>query len=97
MLTPREFSFATPADLGGKAAYRKFCEVAGLNPVPGGYGLLHVADCVSGARFTMVTPDVEYVRAIVELDADKGTAGLAIPPEKFMTRAGWPDDWLSER
>ena len=98
MLTPKEFVIATPteiSDLGEieEAVYRQLCEVGDLEPVPGGYGMLLAVEVDSGARFTLVTTDIEYVRALGEADAET-MAGLVIPPEKFVQRVGWPDDWF---
>ncbi|MFD4788880.1 hypothetical protein ACFWN1_17855 [Streptomyces sp. NPDC058459] len=92
MLTPKEFAFATPQDLGGTAAYRRVCKVAGLNPVPDGYGMLLATD-ENGDKYTLVTGDVEYVRAIAEAGTET-LASLELPPDKFLNRAGWPDDWI---
>jgi hypothetical protein len=93
MITPREFAFATPADLGSRANYRRFCKLTGLPDVPDGYGLL-LADDESGARFTLATADVEYVRMLAEAaSTPELLANLELPSGKFMTQAGWPDDW----
>lgn len=91
MLTPREFAFATPKDLGGTGNYRRFCRAAALAPVPDGYGMLLAVDD-AGNRHTLVTGDVEYVRAIADASAEV-LADLDIPESKFMRREGWPDDW----
>ncbi|MFC9429269.1 hypothetical protein [Streptomyces sp. NPDC056987] len=91
MLTPREFAFATPADLGGTGPYRRFCRAAGLTIVPDGYGLL-LADDEHGNHKTLLTGDVEYVRAIAAAGPET-LANLSLPAEKFLTRDGWPDDW----
>ncbi len=94
MLTAKEFAFATPADLGGRVFYRRFCRAANLAPVPDGYGMLFVVD-EAGARLTLLTADVEYVRmflaapqAVVDRLELTGEAAA-----KFLCRDGWPDDW----
>ncbi|HEX2298489.1 MAG TPA: hypothetical protein VHH34_08240 [Pseudonocardiaceae bacterium] len=95
-LTPREFSFATPADLGGTANYRRLCQVARLDPIPGGWGLLHCTRNDNGARVTLATEDVDYVRLLATGAKRDAIAGLTIPDGKFtQQRDGWPDpDWL---
>ncbi len=91
-LTPREFAFATPADLGGKAVYRTFCRAVDLPASPGGYGLL-LAEDDDGQRWTLASPDVAYVRMIAKAGAD-ALSDLTIPAEKFpVRRVGWPDEW----
>ncbi|MER6845828.1 hypothetical protein [Streptomyces platensis] len=91
--TAREFAFATETDLGGAGKYRAFCRATGLDPVPGGYGMLMV-DGPSGPQ-TFVTDDVEYVRALRAASKAPGLlGGMEIPPGKFpLVRDGWPDDW----
>ena len=91
MLTPREYAFATPTDLGGTAAYKRVCRAARLTPVPDGYGLLLAVD-ENGNRYTLAAADVDYVRAIAEAGPE-ALAALEIPAEKFLTRDGWPGDW----
>ncbi|WP_269857937.1 hypothetical protein [Streptomyces sp. RPT161] len=95
MLHAREIAFATPKDLGGTAGYRRVCQVAGLRPVPDGYGLLLAVDD-DGAQVTLVTADVEYVRAIASA-GPSALAGLELSgeaAEKFIWRDGWPDEWI---
>lgn len=92
MLTPREFAFATPNDLGGTGAYKRVCRAAGLTPVPDGYGMLLAVD-EDGKKITLVTGDVEYVRIIAEAGTE-ALADLELPADKFLRREGWPDDWL---
>lgn len=95
-LTPREFSFATPADLGGFRNYQRLCQVAKLEPIPGGWGLLHCTHNDTGARVTLATEDVDYVRLLATGAKTDAIAGLMIPEGKFtQQRDGWPDpDWL---
>jgi hypothetical protein len=91
--TAREFAFATETDLGGREPYEAFCRATGLDPVPGGWGLLMV-DGPAG-RQTFVTDDVEYVRALRDGSKAPGLlGGLQIPPGTFpLVRDGWPDEW----
>ncbi|WP_371799012.1 hypothetical protein OG963_14345 [Streptomyces sp. NBC_01707] len=91
MLTPQGIAFATPDDLGDLTSYRRFCRAAGLSPVPDGYGLLLVTD-EWGNKKTLVTGDVEYVRAIVGATPEV-LSGLELPEDKFLVRDGWPDSW----
>lgn len=95
-LTPREFSFATPADLGSRR-YRRLCRVARLDPIPEGWGLLHCTRNHDGARVTLATEDVEYVRLLATGARTNALGGLTIPQGKFtQQRDGWPDpDWLA--
>jgi hypothetical protein len=91
-MTPCEYAFATPADLGGRTNYRRFCRSIGLQPDPGGWGFL-MCESADGERWTRVTADVEYLRMLVSAP-DTMLAELEIPAEKFpRTRAGWVDDW----
>ena len=95
MLTPREIAFATPQDVGGPAHYRRICKAVELPPMPDGYGLLLAVDD-DGAKVTLVTGDVEYVRAIASA-GPKELAGLLLfgeAEEKFLRRDGWPDEWI---
>jgi hypothetical protein len=92
-MTPREFAFATPADLGGRSTYRRFCQLVDLQPIPDGWGFLLCED-TDGQHWTMVTADVDYLRLLINAP---GTVlpKLEIPPGKFPTkRAGWPDEWV---
>jgi hypothetical protein len=91
-LTPREFNYVSAEELGGSNAYRRFCAAAGLEPVPGGYGLLLVEDG-QGQRWTWCTPDREYLGWLVE-QAD-GPHGMPdVPSFKFPGQVpGWPDEW----
>jgi hypothetical protein len=92
VLTPREYSFATPKDLGGKAAYRTFCRRVDLPATPGGYGLLHAED-EDGQRWTLITQDVAYARMLAAASHDV-VADLEVPADKFpLKRQGWPDAW----
>lgn len=91
MLTPRETALATPVDLGGAAPYRRFCRAANLGIVPDGYGLLLATDEADNKQ-TLVTSDVEYVRALTRASPEV-LAGLELPTDKFLTRDGWPDTW----
>jgi hypothetical protein len=91
-MTPREYAFATPADLGGRGNYRRFCRSVGLHPDPGGWRFL-MCEATDGAHWTRVTADVEYLRMLVAAP-NTTLAELEIPAEKFpRTRAGWVDDW----
>lgn len=94
-LAPREFSFATPADLDGPGNYRRFCRAAGLPPISGGWGFLHCTD-EHGQHVTAVTSDVAYQRMLTEANATPGAlAELEIPAEKYpQVRDGWPDEWV---
>ncbi|MGK5531545.1 hypothetical protein [Streptomyces sp. URMC 129] len=87
----REFSYITPDAFGGRKRYRQACRAAGLDPVPGGYGLLHTEDD-DGGHFSLVTTDVTYVQMLVATPPQM-RAELVIPPEKFAVREGWPDEW----
>jgi hypothetical protein len=94
--TPRQFAFLTAADLGGDANYRAACVAANLAPTVGGYGILMAVD-EAGARFTLVTDDVDYVRLVAAASSTVEVLGaLEMPPGKFMAREGWPDDWVSD-
>jgi hypothetical protein len=95
MLAPREVGFLTPQDLGGLAPYRRVCRAVGLPPVPTGYGLLLAVDD-DGAKFALVTGDVEYVRAIASAGPTTLTGLLLFgeSAEKFIRRDGWPDEWV---
>lgn len=92
--TAREFALLTPEDLGGEANYRAACVGANLDPIPGGYGLLMAIDG-QGRRYTLMTTDVEYVRMVAEASTSPAIlAGVELPPDKFLRRDGWPDDWV---
>lgn len=92
----REYAFVTPTDLDGLAPYLRVCRVAGLDPVPDGYGLLLAVD-EQGGRVALATTDVEFVRALatarpqalVDLQVPAKVAGAV-----FLLREGWPDDWV---
>ena len=91
-LTPREFAFATPQDLGGVADYRQFCESVGLEPIAEGWGFLHCED-EKGHHVTLLTPDVEYQRMLISAPASL-RVGLQVPAGKYpLRRNGWPDEW----
>lgn len=91
--TAREYAFATPKDLGGTGAYRRFCRAAGLVESSAGWGMLFVTD-EDGKHWTTITSDVEYVRLLVEGENAGALAELEIPPDKFSrVREGWPDEW----
>ena len=94
--TPRELAFLTPTDLGGAANYQRFCLTAGLLPLPDGYGLVTVVDKY-GDHYTLVTSDVDFVRAIARATQTGVTAGMPVPiysPNRiWMIRPGWPQEW----
>jgi hypothetical protein len=89
-MTVREFSFATPAELG-RLAYLGVCERARLDPVPDGYGFLHLEDD-SGEHWTAVTTDLPYLRRLVAT-SPRLVAGLELGAQFPLRRAGWPDEW----
>jgi hypothetical protein len=92
----REHAEASPAALGREAAYRTFCARVGLEPHPGGYGFVHAVDN-DGERWTMITTDLDYHRALVTA-SDETRAGLTIPPGVYtLKRKGWPDEWVRQR
>lgn len=99
MITPREFSYVTPGDLGGIEKFENVCAMAGLDPAGGpnplvvGYGFLHCAD-ESGKHWTLVG-DPEYVRTL-EAGASAGVlSSLSIAEDQFpLKRTGWPDEWV---
>ncbi len=42
-----------------------------------------------------MTTDVEYVRMVAAASGSPEIIGdLALPPDKFLRRDGWPDDWV---
>lgn len=87
-----ETSMLTPAALG-PSGYRYVCQVAGLDPRPAGYGLLHCKDD-SGKRITFITLDVTYHQMLREAGLAGMVKGLEVPRSKYpLERAGWPDDW----
>ncbi|MFJ9161233.1 hypothetical protein ACIRPS_31035 [Streptomyces griseoviridis] len=86
----REFSFLTPDDLGGTDKYEKFCTRTGLDPIPGGYGCIHAVR--GDERVSLLTTDVEYVRLLVSATPE-ARAGLRTPPQTYLERDGWPDQW----
>ncbi|MGO8959397.1 MAG: hypothetical protein ACLQFR_18825 [Streptosporangiaceae bacterium] len=93
-LTPREYSFATPTDLGGQESYRRFCQAVGLEAIDGGWGFIHCTD-QAGLHYTTVTSDVDYQRMLVEANNTPSLlAGLEISTEKYpRKRRGWPSEW----
>lgn len=46
----------------------------------------------AGDKKTLVTDDVEYVRAIVGATPEV-LSGLELPQDKFLVRDDWPDSW----
>jgi hypothetical protein len=89
---PLEYSFATPAALGGHRNYRLFCKRVGLPATRRGYGFLHCVDN-GGFHVTRLTEDVHYLRWLIQI-GPQARAGLVIPPSKFpRKRLGWPDEW----
>lgn len=93
-MTPVEFSFATPEDLGNLSRFQRFAERVGLDKThKAGYGFLHCTD-EDGKRWTRVTQDVEYLKAIIEADGIGVLAKAELPADKFPhMREGWPDEW----
>lgn len=101
----REYAFLTPAKLGGIGGYRRACAVTGLKPIPGGYGLLHIASEESGHHATVATWDVAWVEAIAEVQQqvergqitdEAGQVDLSseLLREKMAALYnGWPDEW----
>ena len=90
----REYSFATPIDLGGEGNYQRFCTAIGLPPISDGWGFLHCEN-EKGDRWTAVTSDVDYLRLIVAGQDSGALTDLELPPDKFPNRReGWPDDWV---
>ncbi|MFE0141549.1 caspase, EACC1-associated type [[Kitasatospora] papulosa] len=96
-LTPDAYGFVTPEALGGVDNYRMLCEVAGLDVVPGGYGLLFAEDG-DGRRVTLATRDLDYARYLAAAAAVPGMLSNAeIQPVKFsIRRGGWPEDWHTD-
>lgn len=94
-LTLVESALLTPLDLGSFAIYKQVAKRAGLNSRNRtGYGLLLCRDRHE-QRWTLITEDVEYVRALRAAAASGVLAGMEIPKEKFpLKRSGWPDDWI---
>lgn len=92
--TTSEYAFLTPAALG-PAAYREVCRTLDVAPTPGGYGALVCCD-ERGRRLTLLTADVDYLRAVVEFahlahELDPGLArGIPVSADKFVLR--WPGD-----
>ena len=98
----RESSFWTPQALGGVESYQRIRQGLRLQPVPGGYAALHL-ESDDGARSTWLTPDPDYVRAILDVQRDmrsgavayESLVGIALAQEKFtVKRPGWPDEWM---
>jgi hypothetical protein len=89
----REYSFLTPTKMGGRRNYEKVCDVAGLAPIPGGYGLLHCDDS-NGEHLTYMTADPDYLKLLISRPIEDWD----IPETTFQTkfpfkRQGWPDEW----
>lgn len=93
-MVPREVSFLISKDVGGNENYQRICEIAGVPPIDGGYGLLH---CIqSDTRWTLFATDVAYVRMLAQATPCV-LSSLSIPEEKFeRRRLGWPDDWIKQ-
>jgi hypothetical protein len=89
-LTPREFAFLTPEDMGSD--YEAACRGAGLAVTEQGWGFLLCED-EQGSHWSAITDDPEYLRQLI--GASEGVLdGLAIPPDMYdRTRRGWPDEW----
>ena len=95
-MTPREYAFATPNELGGPGNYRRFCRAVGLQPVPDGWGFLLCED-PDGEHRTRMTADVTYLRMLLEAP-DTVLTKLVVPADRFPnTRPGWPDEWSQTR
>lgn len=92
--TTSEYAFLTPAALGS-AGYREVCRILDVEPVPGGYGALVCCDD-RGRRLTLLTADLDYLRAVLEFahrahELDPGLArGIPVSADKFTLR--WPGD-----
>ncbi|MFE4061934.1 hypothetical protein ACFXP3_37595 [Streptomyces sp. NPDC059096] len=84
LLTPAQF----PAVLGDD--YAQACAVLGLEPYPGGYGLVMGQDG-TGARWTVVVDDVSLV-AVAIASWDCGMEYDLSPDERTVVSAlpGWP-------
>lgn len=90
-LTVREYSYLT-VEIVGIRAYGAYCERLRLCPTRAGYGLLHCADSQT-QRWTLVTPDIDYVRLYAELPKVSNEP-VAIILRKFLICVlGWPDEW----
>jgi hypothetical protein len=76
-MTPREYGFATPADLGGRGNYRRFCRQVGLHPNPDGWGFL-MCEAADGQRWTRVTADVDYLRTLVTIPTSNVDHGSSV-------------------
>ena len=69
--------------------YRQFCQVAKIAPNPRGWGAFRCKD-PSGGHWTLLTPDIDWVRELVRSQPDK----LDIPPSKYQeVRRGWSEEW----
>lgn len=89
-LTPREFAFLTPEDLGSD--YEAACRGAGLAVTEQGWGFLLCED-EQGAHWSAITDDPDYLRQLIGV-SEGVLDGLAIPPDMYdRTRRGWPDEW----
>lgn len=96
VISPREYSFLTPALTGDIENYHAVCAGLHLEPVTGGYAMLHMQER-SGCRWTWLTDDLDYVRAILVVRgavAVESVADTKLPEWKFpIKRPGWPDEW----
>lgn len=63
-----EYAFLTPSALGFRG-YREVCRRLDLEPVSGGYGALLCSD-QRGRRLTLLTTDLDYLRAVIDLARD---------------------------
>ena len=90
VLTTSEYAFLTPAALGPRG-YRAVCRVLRVDPAPAGYGAVICCDG-RGRRLTLLTPDLDYLRAVVELaqrahELEPGLArGIPVSAGKFPLR-----------
>lgn len=94
----REYSFLTPRHFA-YPEYVAICIMAGVDPIPNGYGCFHAVD-ENGNRGTLLIDDVEYVETIVELAQSnpEAIAATNVPAEKIThVVQGWPDDWAGMR
>lgn len=93
MQVTSEYAFLTPSALGSRG-YREVCRRLGVVPEPGGYGAVVGSDRC-GNRVTLLTSDLDYLRAVVEFAREAhrlrpGPArGIPVCAAKFpIRRAG---------
>lgn len=91
MLTPREYAFATPDEMGVRGC-QTFCRRVGLPLTTAGYGLLLCTD--EDGRHVTVAGEPDFARMLRDA-GDQVRSELTIPAESFpIARAGWPDEWV---